>query len=38
MSNGNPPRRSRKSDEPQTIDLDAERIVTPADELKPRHG
>lgn len=32
MSNGNPPRRSRKSDEPQTIDLDAERIVTPADD------
>ncbi len=32
MSNGNPPRRSRKSDEPQTIDLEAERIVTPPDE------
>ena len=33
MSNGNPPRRSRKSDEPQTIDLEAERIATPADEV-----
>lgn len=32
MSNGNPPRRSRKSDEPQTIDLDAKRIVTPAED------
>lgn len=32
MSNGNPPRRSRKSDEPQTIDLEAERIATPADD------
>jgi len=32
MSNGNPPRRSRKSEEPQTIDLEAERIVTPSDE------
>ncbi|MCD2175485.1 COG4223 family protein [Rhizobium sp. C4] len=32
MSNGNPPRRSRKSDEPQTIDLEAERITPPADE------
>lgn len=31
MSNGNPPRRSRKSDEPQTIDLEAERIETPAE-------
>jgi hypothetical protein len=33
MSNGNPPRRSRKSDEPQTIDLEAERITTPADNV-----
>ena len=32
MSNGNPPRRSRKSEEPQTIDLEAERIVTSSDE------
>ena len=32
MSNGNPPRRSRKTEEPQTIDLEAERIGTPADE------
>ncbi|MET3614421.1 hypothetical protein ABID16_002758 [Rhizobium aquaticum] len=32
MSNGNPPRRSRKSEEPQTIDLEAERIVTPSDD------
>ncbi len=33
MSNGNPPRRSRKSDEPQTIDLEAERIATPAEDV-----
>jgi hypothetical protein len=32
LSNGNPPRRSRKNDEPQTIDLEAERIATPADD------
>jgi hypothetical protein len=32
MSNGNPPRRSRKTEEPQTIDLEAERIVKSADD------